>query len=790
MLDKIKSPAATGQNTELRYQSPTIPAQETQAFLRALTAQDDRVVTIGTFTDCKENRLPGRDPLAKTFHDKLSDLYPALVELNKQGAGVFYVANETNLKGRKKENITRIRAVWQDDDTGVGWKNWLIEPNAVIETSRGKFQRLFFTDSQDLDEFDGVQATIVTSHGCDPNATGISRLLRLPGFYHMKNPDNPFMVHVVGDIIPVRWSWDVLKATFPPATATSQVVLPPPPPLPAGIVPPPPPAAPWPIGRIWAALEYNGADDYSDWLDAGMAIHKACGGNDEGLQLWDKWSRKSDKWNSGECTAKWKTFSLTTTGISEKSIFKKAHENGWNGDYSPSEEGKQYQGVEIQRIFATGSALVAAAEGINDLSVAHMAIDSYGIGNFLHDGRVPWLWDPSGLWRIINDAEIRQRIIGYLPSGKVTGNKINSVLVIIKALAHKKGNFSKTSKRFINCLNGELHLENGAYVLKPHNRENYCINQIPVEFDPEAICARFALFLVEVFGGDHEKIQLVYEMIGYCLLSSCEYEKFFILIGSGANGKSVLMYVVKEIVGMENTASVQPSQFGNRFQIAHLLGKLVNIVTEIAEGVVIADAPLKSLSSGELITAEHKNQAPFEFSPYATCIFGTNHMPHTRDFSDALFRRAIILKFDRVFEEHEQDRRLKDQLKTELPGIFTKSIRAIEDVFKKGHFTEPTSSRLAKEDWRTEADQVAQFVEEQCMIEPSAVVPSVEIYKAYRQWALGEGINLLLKQRTFTTRLMRFGISPTKGTGGARLLVGIRVAQVAHQVAHQFTMRH
>ena len=46
----------------------------------------------------------------------------------------------------------------------------------------------------------------------------------------------------------------------------------------------------------------------------------------------------------------------------------------------------------------------------------------------------------------------------------------------------------------------------------------------------------------------------------------------------------------------------------------------------------MADAQLKALVSGELTTAEHKHKPPFDFYPFATNWFGTNHMPHTETF--------------------------------------------------------------------------------------------------------------------------------------------------------------
>ena len=76
-------------------------------------------------------------------------------------------------------------------------------------------------------------------------------------------------------------------------------------------------------------------------------------------------------------------------------------------------------------------------------------------------------------------------------------------------------------------------------------------------------------------------------------------------------------------------------------------------MTEVRQGEVIADAELKGITSGETSTVERKHRDPFNLKPYSTCWFGTNHMPHTRDFSDALFRRALVVRFNRKFDEND-----------------------------------------------------------------------------------------------------------------------------------------
>ena len=229
-------------------------------------------------------------------------------------------------------------------------------------------------------------------------------------------------------------------------------------------------------------------------------------------------------------------------------------------------------------------------------------------------------------------------------------------------------------------------------------------------------------------------------------------------------------------MGRDQTAAVQPSQFENRFQRAHLQGKLANIITEIAEGAEIADAQLKSLVSGEMTTAEHKMKPPFEFVPFAKHWFGTNHMPHSRDFSDALFRRAVILEFPNKFDGSKRDVHLTSKLNAELPGIFNMALTGLARLIEKRAFTPCASSDDLTRQWRLEADQVAQFVEETCRSVPGESITSGFIYQQYELWADQAGINRTLNRKNFTTRLERLGFLSGKGTGGVRMIYGLKLS--------------
>jgi len=422
------------------------------------------------------------------------------------------------------------------------------------------------------------------------------------------------------------------------------------------------------------------------------------------------------------------------------------------------------------------SSLIAS----DHVRLALAVIATFGMGNLIYAINHFWHWDGSGVWTRLDEHEVRKvihRVASTNPA--VSKNFVVSVLYITETEASIQNSlFDCHDDMVINCQSGELHLVDGQWVLKPARRESYMTVQLPVKHDASADAPRFRQFLQEIFAGDadaRQKEQALLEMIGYSMLRSCAFERFIILIGAGANGKSVALKVLTALLGYKSVTAVCPSQFENRFQRAHLHGKLANIISELSEGGELADATLKAVVSGEIITAEHKHKPPFEFRPYCTCWFGTNHMPQTRDFSDAIYRRAIVLAFNRKFEGATCDPYLSDKLIAELSGIFNMALDAIAGVIARKAFTDPPSSIEAKQHWRMESDQVAQFMEECCELYKDYESSSHEIYARYQQWAKEAGSARPLNRKNFTGRLKRFGVEPYKGSGGRRMLHGIRL---------------
>lgn len=121
---------------------------------------------------------------------------------NAQGHGIFVAVNEFS-GARRRENLTRINA-WAidlDEGTKLEQKARLLRsplvPSMVIETKNG-FHAWWIAKEAKADHWNAVVLErLVPFFGADKNARDLCRILRFPGFDHLKDPANPFPVRLV-----------------------------------------------------------------------------------------------------------------------------------------------------------------------------------------------------------------------------------------------------------------------------------------------------------------------------------------------------------------------------------------------------------------------------------------------------------------------------------------------------------------------------------------------------------------------------------------------------------------
>src|SRR5699024_10814335 len=95
----------------------------------------------------------------------------------------------------------------------------------------------------------------------------------------------------------------------------------------------------------------------------------------------------------------------------------------------------------------------------------------------------------------------------------------------------------------VNFRNGLLDIKTREF--KEHTSDYYSTNQLAYDYDPNAECPSFEVFLYDVFEGDEERVRLMQQILGYIWLKEVKVQKGFIFLGNGANGKSVLASVMQ-----------------------------------------------------------------------------------------------------------------------------------------------------------------------------------------------------------------------------------------------------
>lgn len=299
-------------------------------------------------------------------------------------------------------------------------------------------------------------------------------------------------------------------------------------------------------------------------------------------------------------------------------------------------------------------------------------------------------------------------------------------------------------KMCLNLLNGMLNVEEMR--MFPHDPLSYSTVQLNVNYEPKAECPQFKKAIHEWLGNT-EKVALFLEFLGYCLTYDVSQEKILFLVGSGANGKSTLLHLVGAIFGKENCSAIPLDKLANRFDLAQIYNKALNIGSETPSKSVLHDDIIKSVVSGDLIQAERKFKEPFFFKPHAKLIVACNDIPRTEDKSDALYRRLLILRFNRTYTEQEQDKSLKNKLIAEKDGIFNLALNSLKDLRQRGYFKEPEESIVERESYRKENNSLISFVEEECDLCDQGIAYKDELYQRYKKWCEESGLRSLSKQR-------------------------------------------
>ncbi len=330
----------------------------------------------------------------------------------------------------------------------------------------------------------------------------------------------------------------------------------------------------------------------------------------------------------------------------------------------------------------------------------------------------------------------------------VKGYHIREILRAVKRNASTidARQVNNPERRIIVFKNGVLDLKSGE--LKTHSAEWLYTIGIPHNYNPEATCVQFERFIGEVLR--LEAHRFVKQLLGFLLIPSTDFRKFFVFLGEGANGKSTLLKLIEVMLGAENLSHQSLHAIGdNRFALFELFGKLANIYADLENCDVKRTGLLKQITAGDTISYERKFKDPFSAPVTARLVFSANRMPRIADESEAISDRIILVDFPYRFEEAQQDKKLIYKLtaEEEIEGILAKwAIPGLTQLLSKGQFDIPERSRGLLRKYRGQCDPFLDFADQHLEVSSGSCIVRRDLYDQYVCWCDNEEVKELSHQ--------------------------------------------
>ncbi|PRH77777.1 DNA primase [Streptomyces solincola] len=268
---------------------------------------------------------------------------------------------------------------------------------------------------------------------------------------------------------------------------------------------------------------------------------------------------------------------------------------------------------------------------------------------------------------------------------------------------------------------------------------------------------RWDRFLTDTFGEDakgREMIDFLHLLLGYSITGDVGAQVLPFLWGKGANGKSVLLDVMIQILG--DYADAAPPGFlmdkgsfsEHSTELTELHGRRIFVCSELKPNDKFDEARVKLLTGGDKIKARRMRQDYFSFTPTHKLWLLGNHRPEVGTGGHAFWRRIRLLPFERVIPaERKIDNLAAELVQDEGPGILDWLVQgAMRYLATRDPLTGPTSVRVATAAYESTEDHIGRFLTECCVrpAQDSAAgdlrVEQSLLYATYGSWCHSEGI--------------------------------------------------
>jgi P4 family phage/plasmid primase-like protien len=296
------------------------------------------------------------------------------------------------------------------------------------------------------------------------------------------------------------------------------------------------------------------------------------------------------------------------------------------------------------------------------------------------------------------------------------------------ALVGYMADLAGTSERVLADRWPELvNLDNGIYdpragVLYPHDPRSMMTYCLPTPFVPGAQAPEFAGLLWHVAGENANVARHLLKVLGYAMLGKNPERKIVFLSGPTASGKTVLLDVVRTIMGpLARSSGGELIAAGKHERNARvensLRGRRLVTITETAEQMWIDEGQVKRLT-GETSISHHRHYAAEEVETDVTwlIIVATNEMPTLTQMDGAMRQRMMVIPCGETVPDELQDKGIKDRIvENEAAGVLAMLVQGLQMYLAEG-LRPPLEVAAFTDAYAAEQDTGQAWLEDWCSV--------------------------------------------------------------------------
>ncbi len=323
-----------------------------------------------------------------------------------------------------------------------------------------------------------------------------------------------------------------------------------------------------------------------------------------------------------------------------------------------------------------------------------------------------------------NGKSLIKEITRDLLQDGYTPQRVNKVIAKIEADTQIEHDdfFKNESIEEIPIKNGILNIFTKD--ISSFSPERIFFNKLPIEYNPEAKCDNIIKFFSDILK-DQSDVDVMFELIGFCLIKEYRFEKSFMFIGNGRNGKGKTLSLIKHFLGVENCSSIPLSQINSgSTSVCELYSRLANIAGDLSNTDLKDTGMFKQITGRDLITAKRKYLNDLFFENYAKMIFACNELPKVYDLTDGFWSRWILFEFPYKFVKKSEydnldvktnckimDETIIGKITTqeELSGLLNMALDGFARLLKNKGFSYSRGTEEVKDLWIRKSDSFTAF---------------------------------------------------------------------------------